>query len=209
MAQIILADRQGSGRKGGKNGQMEKYDGPPKDLGSWGDLPRTCAFVEARDPRNKGKTAGYKKAVIDYLGRSAKWPWGCYKGSAPNSEPVYMTAYEVIDLAREMGMTAEEAGDEWRNISTTAVAAGEAEAGPSSPKGSEDSSGGPPPAKSPSPSTSRPRTGRRTAGSGGRETGPDAGTASTGERPGSPASPSTPGNRATKPRSRSRKQGRR
>jgi hypothetical protein len=195
VAQIILADKQRSGRKGGKNGQMEGYDGPPIDTGSWGDLPKTCAYIEAHDDRNKGKTAGFKKAVIDYLTRSAKWPKGCYKGSAPGAENVYMTPEQVIELAQEMGMTAEEAGGEWERVEAAAGIGPQVETAATDSPGSTDDPG-PNPGKS-TISSSPGRTAGSTPASGSRKGASGGSTRSTGAGTGSPATKSARGKRAT------------
>lgn len=197
MAQIILADRVGSGRKGGKNGQMQKYDGPPIDTGSWGDLPRTCRFITVNDPRNKGKGPGYWRAEIDYLCRSAKWPKGCYKGTAPGAETVYMTPEEVIDLAREMGMTAEEAGEEWQIINIMEVEAG-ADTQSAAQTGSPTSSGERLPKKPrPRTSSSKARTAAGTPDRSNAESRAGDSTRSTRAGTGSPATKSARGKRAT------------
>lgn len=181
---IVLADKQGSGRKGGKNGQMEEYDGPPKDVGSWGDLPRTCRYFVEHDPRNEGTEPGRRKADINYVGRDTnKWPDGCYKLETPNSAPAYLAPAEVVQLARSAGMTEKEAGDEWRTINTTGGGAGATTPTPGTAgaKDSADSTGGPARSRRPSTTSStRPETAGGTRASGRRATG-NGGTASTAE----------------------------
>lgn len=96
--------------KTNKAGQMEKYDGPPKDMGSAGDLPRTVKWILEHEPRNAKSFPGNRKVDVDYLGRSTKWPHGCYKVFGEGIETQYLNPRQVIWVAREvLGMAHEDA----------------------------------------------------------------------------------------------------
>jgi hypothetical protein len=140
---------------------MEKYDGPPKDMGSSGDLPRTVMWILEHEPRNERTTPGRRKVDVDYLGKSEKWPTGCYKVSGEGVETQYLNGRQVIWVAREvLGMTQEDAddrdkqgkktgGNEWERImspgDTAPAATGQStnrasgQNGPSSPRSSTSS----------------------------------------------------------------------